>query len=267
MWISEPTPVISSTNAMDSGSTSSPSLTSRVPAEMKVNRSIPTERPSTSARANVLPRARTKATTTVPVPSRWPQRSVRRPPSRSTAAPASGRAMSSQEAESSPVAGTAFIQGPVRSVLEEVGVVDRGGAPGPVDRHDDREPDHDLGGGHDHHEEGDDLAVEGAGRAGEGDQRQVDRVEHQLDAHEDDDGVAPDEHPDRADAEQDRRQHQVIAERHRSVPPSSRLPPPKPPGTALGVPSSVPSASSGLPSCRRPPGRGNWSMSCGSMPV
>src|SRR3954451_2411316 len=179
MWISEPTPVIRSANAIDSGSTSRPSLMSSVPAEMKVNRSTDTERPSTFASWKVLTRARTKATATVAVPSRWPQRSVRRPPSSSTAAPASGSAMRSQEADSSPVAGTAFIRGsPSRSVLEEVGVVDRGGAPGPVDRHDDREAHHDLGGGDDHHEEGDDLAVERPGRPGEGHQRQVDRVEH-----------------------------------------------------------------------------------------
>src|SRR3954471_14126982 len=200
MWISEPTPVISSAKAMDSGSTSSPSLMSRLPAEMKVNRSVDTERPSTPVRANVLPRARRKATTTVPVPSRWPQRSVRRPPSSSTVAPASGSAMSSQEEASSPVAGSASgttlsirCESPIlgRSVLEQVGVVDRGGPSGPVDRHDDREADDDLRGGDDHHEERDDLAVDAPVRAGEGDQRQVDRVEHQFDAHEHDDGVAP----------------------------------------------------------------------------
>src|SRR3954471_2925773 len=216
MWISAPTPVISRTNAIDSGSSSRPSLTSSVPAEMKVNRSTPTERPSTVASWNTLTRAITKATTTVAVPSRWPQRSVRRPPSSSTAAPASGSAMSSQEADSSPVAGTdapgpaamgrAFIRGsPSRSVLEEVGVADRGGAPGPVDRHDDRQSDHDLRRGDDHHEERDDLPVEGAGGPGERDQREVDRVEHQLDAHEHDDRVAADQHADRAHGEQDRR--------------------------------------------------------------
>ena len=65
-----PTPVISRANVIDSGSTSSPALTSSRPVEMKVNRSTPTVRPSTSASWNTLTRAMTKATTTVAVPSR-----------------------------------------------------------------------------------------------------------------------------------------------------------------------------------------------------
>src|SRR3954452_4053956 len=205
MWISDPTPVISSTNAIDSASISRPALMSSEPAEMNVNRSRPAERPSMPASWIVQASPITNATTTVAVPSRWPQRSVRRPPSSSTAAPASGSAMSSQEAASSPVAGSASGTSQLhevwhsRSVLEQVGVVDRGGPAGPVDRHDDREADHDLSGGDDPHEEGDDLAVDRAGRAGEGDQGQVDRVEHQLDAHEDDDRVAPHQHADGAD--------------------------------------------------------------------
>src|SRR3954453_12584245 len=200
MWISEPTPVISRTNAIDRGSSSRPARTSSVPAETKVKRSTPAERFSRPASCRVPARPSTKAATTVPVPSRWPQRSVRRPPSSSTVAPASGSAMSSQEEASSPVAGSASgttlsmrCESPIlgRSVLEQVGVVDRGGPSGPVDRHDDREADDDLRGGDDHHEERDDLAVDAPVRTGEGDQRQVDRVEHQLDAHEHDDGVAP----------------------------------------------------------------------------
>src|SRR3954451_18091904 len=270
--MSEPTPVISRAKDIDSGSSGSPIFTSSVPTEMKVNRSSPAARPSMPASWNVHSRAITTAAATVAVPSRWPQRSVRRPPSSSTAAPASGSAMSSQEAASSPAAGSASGTSQLhevwhsRSVLEQVGVVDRGGPAGPVDRHDDREADHDLSGGDDHHEEGDDLAVDRAGRAGEGDQGQVDRVEHQLDAHEDDDRVAPHQHADGADGEQDRREHEVVAQGHRSSP-WSRLPPSKPPGTPLGVPSSVPRESSGLPSWRRPSGRGSCSMSCGSMPV
>src|SRR3954467_3775954 len=187
MWISDPTPVISSANAIDSGSSSRPILTSSVPTEMNVNRPTPTERPSTPASWNVQTRAITKATTTVAVPSRWPQRSVRRPPSSSTAAPASGNAISSQDQPSSPSAGNTSAGNvsdtgvPVsRSVLEQVGVVDRGGPAGPVDRHDDREADDDFGCRDDHHEEGHDLAVEAAVGAGEGDQRQVHRVQHQL---------------------------------------------------------------------------------------
>ena len=63
----------------------------------------------------------------------------------------------------------------VTSVLQQAGVVDRGRAAGPEDGHDDRQADDDLGGGHDHHEEGDDLAVEVAVLPGEGDEREVAR--------------------------------------------------------------------------------------------
>src|SRR5205823_5056668 len=101
------------------------------------------------------------------------------------------------------------------SVLQQVGVVDRGRATGAEDRHDDREPDDDLGRGHDHHEERDDLPVERAVDPGEGDERQVDRVEHQLDAHEHDDRVAADEHTGRADGEQHGRQVEVVVRAHR----------------------------------------------------
>src|SRR5215207_6857979 len=162
---------------------------------MNVNRSTSTDGSSSPASWNVHSSASTKAATTEAVPSRWPQRSVRRPPSSRTAAPASGSAISSQEVASRPSAGVMSTLGSP-SVLQQVGVVDRGGPAGPVDRHDDGEPDDDLGGGHDHEEERHDLAVDGAARPGEGDQRQVHRVEHQLDAHEDDDGVATDEHAD-----------------------------------------------------------------------
>src|SRR3954467_12829412 len=157
MWISAPTPVISSTNAADSGSNSSPARTSSEPAEMKVNRSTPTDFSSSPASWTVHARPRANAATIVAVPSRWPHRSVRRPPSSSTAAPASGRAMSSQEALSSPLAGTVSMSGrsSFRSVLQQVDVVDGGGAAGPVDAHDDRQPDDDLGGGDDHDEERD----------------------------------------------------------------------------------------------------------------
>src|SRR4051812_19122324 len=105
MWISAPTPVISSTNAADSGSNSSPARTSRLPVEMNVNRSRFTPRPSFAANWKVLSRPTTNAARIVPQPSGWPHRSVRRPPISSTAAPAAGSAMSSQDQASSPEAG------------------------------------------------------------------------------------------------------------------------------------------------------------------
>src|SRR6476661_2858265 len=143
------------------------------------------------------------------------------------------------------------------SVLEKVGVVDRCGPAGPVDRHDDREADHDLGRRDDHDEERHHLAVDATVRAGEGDQGQVRRVEHQLHAHEHDDGVAAHEHADRPDREQDRGEHEVVREGHRVLPP----------GTSRGAGSRVPSAASGPPSCSRPVGRGISSTACGSSPV
>src|SRR5215213_7242936 len=155
---------------------------------MKVNRSTSTDGSSSPASWTVQNRASTKDATTVAVPTTWPKRSVRRPPSSSTAAPASGNAISSQEEASRPSAGSTSIpRSP--SVLQQVGVVDRGGPPGAVDRHDDGETDDDLRSGDDHDEEGHDLAVQSAGRAGERDQRQIHRVEHQLHAHEHDDRV------------------------------------------------------------------------------
>src|SRR4051812_45380609 len=155
---------------------------------MKVNRSTSTVRPATSASEKVHSTASTNAATTVPVPSRWPHRSVRRPPSSSTAAPARGSAISSQDAPSNPSAGSAsdgstsaeMISMSPRSpsVLQQVGVVDRRGPAGPVDRHDDGEADDHLGSRDDHDEEGHDLAVDRPGGAREGDQREVHRVEH-----------------------------------------------------------------------------------------
>src|SRR4051812_9839252 len=260
MWLSAPTPGISRTKPADRGSNKIPAWTSRDPLLMKVNRSRPTERWSRPASCTVQNRPITNATITVPVPSRWPQRSVRRPPSSSTAAPARGRAMSSHEALSSPVAGTISMCAglPIRSVLQQVDVVDGGGSAGPVDRHDDRQPDDHLGGGDHHHEERDELPVERAAGPREGDQRQVHRVEHQLDAHEHDDGVAPHQHPDGADGEQDRGQHQVVRDGHAGSPPRG----------------AGPRAASGPPAWPRPsrsapvePAGGNSSTTWGSTPV
>src|SRR6478735_5031481 len=146
-----------------------------------------------------------------------------------TAAPASGSAITSHIREKTPSAAVGSTTGMVApswnayinpsSVLQQAGVVDRGRAPGPEDGHDDREPDHDLGRGHHHHEEGGDLAVEVAVLLGEGDQREVGGVEHQLDAHEDHDRVAPGEHSHAADGEEDRRQYDVRGDVHSSSPP------------------------------------------------
>src|SRR5512139_4252957 len=94
-------------------------------------------------------------------PSRWPNRLVRRPPSSRIAAPSAGSAMRSQVAEKMPEAAAACWWPSAASrvvtvgvlVLQQVGAVDRGRATGAEDGHDDRQPDHDLRGGDDHHEE------------------------------------------------------------------------------------------------------------------
>src|SRR3546814_8648035 len=170
-----------------------------------------------SIRAKKVSKPSTNEPTAVAVPSRWPHALVRRPPTSRMAAPARGSTISSQDREKIPSAATgestgtcASVASPVRSgaicvvksvtsVLQQARVVDRGRSPGPEDGHDDRASDHDLGGGHDHHEEGRHMPVEVAVRLGEGDQGQVRGVEHQLHAHEDHDGVASDQHTDGAD--------------------------------------------------------------------
>src|SRR5690349_2678329 len=256
-WINAPTPVMSSTNVSDSGSSRSPKSTCREPT--------PNQRKSDSSRVRCsgssarvskkISRPTTKAAATVATPSQWPQRSARRPASSSTRAPNAGSANSSQASPAVPVAGrtsgssvTAWLQGRTRgapyacpvdrrrrearrrssggtSVLEQVGVVDRRGAAGSEDRHDDREPDDDLGRGDDHHEEGHHLAVERAVDPRKGDQGEVDGVEHQLDAHEHDDRVAPHQDADGADGEQHRRQQQVVRRAHRSLPSTASVRP------------------------------------------
>jgi hypothetical protein len=71
MWMSAPTPVMSSTKIADSGSNSSPARTSRLPVEMKVNRSTSTDlEPDSPASWIVQTSPTTKATTMVATPSR-----------------------------------------------------------------------------------------------------------------------------------------------------------------------------------------------------
>src|SRR5690606_28546301 len=226
MWMSEPTPVISRTKLMDSGSTSRSMPTLNAPTSMKshrctVRRRSPASYPSIWA--NIATPTANDATD-VATPSRCPHRSVRLPPIRRIAAPASGSAMRSQDAAWMP---SAFI--PVLSVLQQVHVVHRRRPAGPEDGHDDRQADHDLRGGHHHHEEGDDLTVQVAVHAGERDERKVRRVQHQLDAHEHHERVAAPEHADGADGGQDRRERQVVLQTHEPASPSPFFPPAPPP--------------------------------------
>src|SRR5438094_644471 len=191
-WPTPPnTSVISSTNTADSGSKSSPTSIFRPPTGRYWNRSTEIARsPERPRSAKNSTRPMTNDAPTLAQPSRWPQRSARRPRTSRIPALTSGIAISSHRATGYPL------------ILQQVRVVDAGRAPSPEDRHDDGEADDDLGRRHDHHEEGHDLAVQGPVDAAERDEREVRRVQHQLDAHEQDDRVAPDEHADRADGEQ-----------------------------------------------------------------
>src|SRR5215207_7287152 len=127
----------------------------------------------------------------------------RRPNSTSRTKPASGRAGISQ---------TTSITAP--SASEQRHVVGGGSWPPPQDRHDDAEAHHDLGGGHDEHEEHDRLAGHVVERRRERHEAQVHRVQHELDAHEHHERVAPHEQADGADCEQSGTEQQVPRGRH-----------------------------------------------------
>jgi hypothetical protein len=81
----------------------------------------------------------------------------------------------------------------------------------PEDGDDDRQTDHDLGGGHHQHEEHRDLTVDQTQRPPGRHEGEVHGVEHQLDAHEHDEGVAPHQDAEQADGEQHRSQGHVPA--------------------------------------------------------
>src|SRR5919112_2384049 len=233
-WMSDPTKVTSRVKASESGSISSPASSRNDPAGTQLNRCWSTARASSGRLRSATSRiaATTKAAHDVSVPTRWPTRSVRRPPSSRTAAPSKGSPTSSQVRENTPEAAVVsrapwattsetvviWVSVPFASELEQVGVVDRGGAPRPEDAEDDRQPDDDLGRGDEHHEQRDDLAVQRSPHAGEGDEGEVRGVEHELDAHEYDDGVTPEQERRGADREEDRRQVQVRVEAHRRPP-------------------------------------------------
>src|SRR4051794_30536391 len=114
----------------------------------------------------------------------------------------------------------------IRSALELSQLVDVDGQPPPVDRDDEAEPDGDLAGGHDHHDQREDLPLLVALRAREGDEREVARVEHQLEAEQDDQRVAAGEDAPESDAEHQRRDDEVPLDAHRcgGPPASSSVP-------------------------------------------
>src|SRR4029077_10183829 len=209
MWISEPTPVISSTKHIDRASSCRPKSTCRPPTGTHENSVSWTHRasawpPSMSAN-NPTPAANDASA--AKQPSRCPQASDRVPASSRIAAPASGRAVTSH---------TRVVMATL--VFQQTGFVDRSRTAGAEDGHDDRESDHHLTRGDHHGVERHHLAVQMTVHAGERDEREVRGVEHQLDAHEHDNGVAAQQHSGRADREQQRRQVEVVVRIHESSP-------------------------------------------------
>src|SRR4051794_6333182 len=122
------------------------------------------------------------------------------------------------------------------STLELPQLIDVDRQPPPVQRDDQAEADGDLAGGHDHHDQREDLAVAVAVHARERDQREVGRVEHELQAEEDHERVAPDEHAAGPDREDQGRHDEVPVEAHRfASPPASII---VPAGASIRVPAS-----------------------------
>src|ERR1700759_1065497 len=150
MWISEPTPVISSTKQIDNWSICRATSTCRAPTGIQLNRCWLIVRASPCRPSMSVSSARPTPNdaSAVAQPSRCPPGSVRLPPSSRIAAPAAGRATTRQ------------VKCVIDSALEQVGVVDRGRSAGTENRHDDGQADHDLTGGDDHGEERHHLAVE-----------------------------------------------------------------------------------------------------------
>src|SRR6476660_2262857 len=225
MMLSEPTPEISSTKQIDNWSTSRFIFNGMPATGIQEYRCVSWLRCVSPSRLKKAITPYTNAATGMATPSRCPHRLVRRPPSSSTTAPNSGKASSSHDSFSAPVAAT-VCNVVIPSVLQQVRVVHRRGPAGPEDRHQDREADDDLGGGHHHHEERDDLPVQVLVHSRERDEGQVAGVQHQLDAHEHDDGVAPYQHARPADHEQNHGQGYVVNRAHESALPgmASRSP-------------------------------------------
>src|SRR6266540_6616098 len=129
-------------------------------------------------------------------------RPTRRPSSRRNTAPARGNARISQEVETA--------EGIRRSPLHALRLVDGGARLAAEERHDDREPDDDLGRGDDDHEEREDLTVQVPVHPRERDEREVHGVQHQLDRQEDHDRIATHEHSDHTGGEEHRREREVL---------------------------------------------------------
>src|SRR5687767_14654572 len=192
-------------NAMvtDSGSTRNPSCTSRLPTGSQSN-STCWNRRSCSGSLNRPMKTATDATKAPPhmIVANQPASGSPslRPPTTSTRKPNNGSAGISQTSSTT-------------SAFQCRDVVGGGAGAASHERDDDAEADHDLGRGHDEHEEHDRLSADVVEVLGEGDEREVHGVEHQLDAHEHHQGVAPHHQANRTDGEEERAQHQIPGRR------------------------------------------------------
>src|SRR3990170_6682834 len=206
-WISAPTPVTTSVIVIESGSTRTVASNVKPPDPIHSKSRTAWRRSSPgderSSRSTRTPRPNPAATRIVASqPAHLPSR---RPTNRLTAAPASGSVGMSQAWSI------------IRSSPQHAHVVDARALPPPIDVHDDRQADHDLGRGDHHGEERKDLPVQVAVHPTERDEREVHAVQLELDGHEDDQRVLPDEHADGPDREQHRGDDQEVRDRRPHV--------------------------------------------------
>src|SRR5829696_113500 len=209
MWISEPTPVISSTKHIDSASSCSPKSTCSPATGTQENSASWTIR-SSAWRPSMSTNSTTPALNDASAarqPSRCPQGSDRVPASNRTAAPASGRAITSH---------TRVVMAAL--VFQQTGFIDRSRPAGAENGHDDRQAHHHLTRGDHHGEKRHHLTIQVPVHAGERHERQVRGIEHQLHTHEHDNRVAAQQHPARTHREQQRRQIEVVVGIHESSP-------------------------------------------------
>src|SRR5262245_16711040 len=214
MWMSEPTPVTTSTITAESGSSRNESSAWKSPAEIHVYRSSVKKRCSGSnavARVNTCATAIANDAIGAPQASRITAGRGSTFGAKISHAPESTAAMSGRngiQRSSSLVCSVNL------SPLHLAGVFDVHGVAVAYQTDDDRQSDGDLDGGHHHDHERQDLALVVADLAAERDQRQVRGVQHQLDAHEHDDHVAAREHADHADHEDQRGDDLELERRH-----------------------------------------------------
>src|SRR5215217_3732614 len=228
-------PVITSIIVIESGSTRNSTATGIPPTAIHCPRrtSFTRSSPGRATRSASAPTASANETAIATEPMMPESRPSGRQRDRFTTAPTSA------------TAGTSQTRSIIRSPLQQAHVVHVRAATAAVHGDDDREPDDDLGGGHDHREERQDLAVQVAAQPAEGDEGEIHGVQLQLDGHEDHERVLAHEHAHRADREEHRRHDQEIGDRRAHPTGSSSrsgaiaAPPPSPsPGASTATSSA-----------------------------